>query len=207
MKEPDPRSAAAAALRRLGHAFVSHDLDDTQLARIESLAAELAEMAEAAPVRVRRIERLNWAAFQGPDQEGALLSHFPDCIVCGRHNPMGIGMAARREGFEAVTTVRLGAAFEGAPSRAHGGVVSAIFDDTMGYVINLLRRPAYTARLSVSYLAPTPMGVDIEFRARIRAEEGRKLFLEAEADHDGSRIATAEAILITIPLERMGLPS
>lgn len=207
MDELDSRASAAAALRRLGHAFVSHDLDEQELARIEAAADELAATAIAAPARVRPIEHLKWAAFQVPERDGALLSHFRDCIVSGRDNPMGIGIVARREGLEAVTTVRLGAAFEGAPGRAHGGVVSAIFDDTMGYVINMLGRPAYTAWLTVTYLAPTPMGVDIEFRARVRSEEGRKLFLEAEADHNGARIATAEALFIAIPPERLGLPT
>ena len=59
---------------------------------------------------------------------------FPDCVVSGMANPMGIGARLWREGEEAVCQVTLGPAFEGAPGRAHGGVVAALIDETMGLV-------------------------------------------------------------------------
>ena len=47
---------------------------------------------------------------------------------------------------EAVARVRLGHAFEGAPGRAHGGIVASIFDDVMGIVLTIHSTPAFTAR-------------------------------------------------------------
>lgn len=54
------------------------------------------------------------------------------------------------------------------PARAHGGIVAAVFDDTMGFVLSMQGTPAFTGRLTDSYLAPTPVGEELEFRARLR---------------------------------------
>ncbi|HEV7864680.1 MAG TPA: PaaI family thioesterase, partial [Acidimicrobiia bacterium] len=95
---------------------------------------------------------------------------------------------------------------EGAPGRAHGGVVAAIFDDVMGIVLTIHSSPAFTARLTVSYLAPVPVGVELEFRARQTWREESKLFIAAEATHEGNVIAEAEGLFIALPPERFGLP-
>ena len=99
----------------------------------------------------------------------------------------------------------LGPAFEGAPNRAHGGVVAAVFDDLMGFVLTIHESPAYTAELTVRYRRPTPVGEEIEFRARLAGRKGRRLHIEAEAtDATGTKIATAEGLFITIPREGFG---
>jgi acyl-coenzyme A thioesterase PaaI-like protein len=119
---------------------------------------------------------------------------------------MGVAATFRREGDDAVARVTLGAAFEGAPKRAHGGIVAALFDDAMGMVLRIVATPAYTGELTVRYLAPTPVGVELEVRARLVRREGRKLWIESEATADGTRVATASGLFITIPPERFGLP-
>jgi acyl-coenzyme A thioesterase PaaI-like protein len=118
---------------------------------------------------------------------------------------MGVAIKVHREGAEAVAKVTLGPAFEGAPGRAHGGVVAAIFDDAMGFVLSMERTPAYTGRLTVSYLAPTPVGEELEFRARLRDRTGRKLFIDGTAYHGSARVAEAEGLFIVIPPERFGI--
>jgi acyl-coenzyme A thioesterase PaaI-like protein len=116
---------------------------------------------------------------------------------------MGTAIAVRREGDDAVAEVVLGAAFEGAPGRAHGGVVAAIFDDVMGYQLSILKVPAFTGRIEITYRAPTPIEVPLVFRARVDAREERKLHMSASAYADGGMlIAEATATFIIIPLER-----
>lgn len=202
----DARLAAAAALRRLGHAMVGHQVDDALFERIAQRIAEILPDIEAGAPRVRDIEHLKRSVFGLRPAEGGTIDHFPDCIVSGGANPMGIAMTVHREGDDAVARVALGHAFEGAPQRAHGGVVAAIFDDTLGFVLHIHGIPAYTGRLTVSYLAPTPVGVDIEFRARLVGRERRKLFIAGEAYHGATRIAEAEGLFVAIPPERLGLP-
>ncbi|MDA8294218.1 MAG: PaaI family thioesterase [Actinomycetota bacterium] len=191
------RLAAATSLRRLGHAVVAHEAPDALLERVAVTADRLLVDVEAAPPRERPVGSMS-RRFEAAPADGAVLDHFPDCVVSGHANPLGIAIDVRREGDDAVARVVLGAAFEGAPGRAHGGVVAAIFDDTLGFVLDIVDVPAYTGRLSVSYLAPTPVHEEIEFRARLRHREGRKLLLESEATVAGVRIAEAEGLFVAI---------
>ena len=197
------RLEAAAALRRLGHAFVGHEVDDDVLEQVTELVGKVLPRVEAGAPRSRPADAMKQRMFDDPPGDGETMEHFPDCVVSGDANPMGIAIHVHREAGDAVVTVALGSAFEGAPARAHGGIVAAIFDDAMGFVLSMERTPAYTGRLSVSYLAPTPIQVPLEFRCRLREREGRKLFIEGEAYHDGSRIAEAEGLFIAIPPERL----
>jgi acyl-coenzyme A thioesterase PaaI-like protein len=134
------------------------------------------------------------------------MSHFPECFVSGAANPMGVAIQVRREGEEAVADLTLGAAFEGAPQRAHGGIIAAVFDDIMGYVLSLLRTPAYTGRLTVNYRAPVQMGVELTARARLVERTGRKLRMTSELTHEGIVVGDAEGLFVAIPPERFAIP-
>lgn len=206
IKVSDARVEAAEALRRLGNALVGHHVDDDYLHEMAKTADAMLTEVIHGERRTRPIDdmkRYVWGIHPGA---GKRVDHFPDCVVSGAANPMGLGMSIWRDDEEAVARVRLGHAFEGAPGRAHGGVVAAIFDDVMGIVLTIHSSPAFTARLTVSYLAPVPVGVELEFRARQTWREGRKLFIAAEATHEGNVIAEAEGMFIALPPERFGLP-
>jgi acyl-coenzyme A thioesterase PaaI-like protein len=206
MQVSQARIEAAEALRRLGNALVGHHVDDDYLLEMAKMADGMLTEVISGERRIRNVDdmkRYVWGLHPG---EGARVDHFPDCVVSGTANPMGLGMTIWRDGEEAVARVRLGHAFEGAPGRAHGGVVAAIFDDVMGIVLTIQSTPAFTARLTVSYLAPVPIGVELEFRARQTWREDGKLFIAAEATHDGAVLAEAEGLFIALPPERFGLP-
>src|SRR5205807_10670799 len=142
--------------------------------------------------------------FEAP-AEGAPIGTFPDCVVSGEANPMGIDARFYRDGREAVCRLVFGPAFEGAPNRVHGGVVAAVFDDLMGFVLTIHESPAYTAELTVRYRRPTPVGEEIEFRARLVSRRGRRLHIQAEAtDSEAAKIATADGLFITIPRTGFG---
>lgn len=198
------RIACATALRELGHAIVGHAVDDAVLDRVRGFVDDVLPAFDGAPPRSRPVDDMKRRLFDVAPQDGESLEHYPDCIVSGPANPMGIALSCHRAGDDAVASVRFGAAFEGAPGRAHGGMVAAVFDDVMGFVLSMLSTPAYTGRLTVSYLAPTPLGVDLEFRARLRERDGRKLWIDGEAIADGVRFAEADGLFIAIPLEQFG---
>ena len=198
------RIECAGALRQLGHALVGHAVDDVVFDRVTEFVAGVLPEVERAEPRSRPVDDMKARLFGAVPEDGASLEHYPDCIVSGPANPMGIALECRREGDDAVATVSLGAAFEGAPGRAHGGIVAAVFDDVMGFVLSMVPTPAYTGRLSVGYLAPTPLEIELEFRARLRDRDGRKLWIEGEATADGGRFAEAEGLFIVVPVERFG---
>jgi len=207
--DADPRDRAAAAMRRLGHAVVGHDADPALLDRIAELADRTAATVEEGQPRSRPIDSIKRRLWEDAPADGAQMSHFPECVVSGTANPMGIAIQVRREGAQAVADFNLGSAFEGAPQRAHGGVVAAIFDDVMGYVLVLERTPAFTGRLTVHYRAPVPMGVDMSVRGWLESRSGRKLLMRAEMrladDPAHPVICEADGLFIAIPPERFGL--
>lgn len=199
----DARARAAAALRRFGHALHSREADVDLLERVAAAADAVTAQLEAEPLRHRDLGALMGQMWKDPVPDGAVVEHFEDCFVSGNWNPLGIGIAVHREGDEAVATVTLGPAYEGAPERSHGGIVAAIFDDVLGYLLRFLQQPAYTGELTVRYLAPTPIQQPLEFRARVERVEGRKIDAIGEAyalAEDGHRthVATGTARFIAI---------
>lgn len=206
---PAGRVEAADALRRLGHALVGHRADAGVVARITDFAIAVLPEVERAPRRTQA-ERFTGderflGAFLSPGSqpvlaEGESMDLFSDSVVSGSANPMGIALRIRREGDEAVARVTLGHAFQGAPGRAHGGIVSAIVDEVMGSVMPILGRVAFTRTLSITYLAPTPMGEEIEFRARLRGRDGRRLHIECEGTHAGARFVECEGLFVEVDL-------
>src|SRR3954451_6714239 len=192
MATAQTRSAAAASLRTLAHSFAAHDPDDDVLARVTESADALARQVDDAPVR----DRLALMR-RGFEQSGMGLG-FEDRAVGGGANPTSVEMDVRYDGDEIIADVVLGRAFEGAPGRAHGGIVAAAFDDVTGFVIAQIHEPAFTGELTVRYLAPVPVDAPLEIRARLDGRERRKLFLSGEVRADGQVIATCRAIYITV---------
>jgi len=202
MATEEARVAAAAGLRTLIHAFAARDPQDDVLAEIAETATRLARRVEEAPVRDR-------LALMANRPDGSVLGGrgFEDRAVGGSANPTGIELVVRFDDDEVVADVVLRRAFEGAPGRAHGGVVAAAFDDVTGFVIGSIQEPAFTGELTVRYLAPVPVDEKLEMRARLDGRERRKLFISAEARAGDAVVATCRAIYITVdPARFAGAP-
>jgi acyl-coenzyme A thioesterase PaaI-like protein len=196
------RLEAAAAIRRFGHSIVAHEVSDDLFAQITTEVQRLSAAVEAGPDRTRAPLDMVHAVFVVPPPDGRGRTNFPDDIVTGKANPLGIAADITRDGDVAVLRTTLGPAFEGAPGRAHGGVVAALIDEIMGFVLSIHATPAYTGRLTVTYRAPTPLGVELEMRARLQSREGRKLHIEADARHGTTLIAQGEGLFIAVDPER-----
>jgi acyl-coenzyme A thioesterase PaaI-like protein len=196
------RLSAAAALRRLGHALVAHEIDDDVFSRITTEVEGLLGEIDKSPARRRPTLEMKRDVFAQAPPDGGSRSHFPDCIVTGAANPMGMAAQTTRAVDDGVLRTTLGAAFEGAPSRAHGGAIAALFDEVMGFVLAIHCTPAYTGRLTVDYRAPAPLLAELEFRARLRSRYGRKLTMQGEARHGEVLIAEAEGIFVAVNPER-----
>jgi len=202
MGTEEKRFAAAEAMRDLNHAFTAHDADDALLDAVSDTAARLTHALARTPRRDRM-------ALMRQRAEGSLMGGlgFEDRAVAGRANPTSVDIDVRYEDHEVVAGVVLRRAFEGAPGRAHGGMVAAAFDDVTGFVIGQLQEPAFTGELTVRYLAPVPVEQRLEMRARLDGRERRKLFISADARVDNVVIATCRAIYITVdPTQFAGAP-
>jgi acyl-coenzyme A thioesterase PaaI-like protein len=193
---------AAAGLRALSHSFAAHDPGDGVLAEIAATATELTVRVEEAPARDR-------LALMRNRPKGSIMGGlgFEDRAVGGWSNPTSLEFEVRHDNDEVVADFVLRRAFEGAPGRAHGGIVAAAFDDVTGFVIGKLQEPAFTGELTVRYLAPVPVDEPLEIRARLDGRERRKLFISAEIRAGEAVVATCRAIYITVvPSRFAGAP-
>lgn len=211
MTDADPRVEAAAALRDLNHAFVGHDVDDDRLAAIAATAREATAALRAGPRRDRLAlmqaaiasARAADAIDAGEDPGVAFPASTPgsgyaDRAVAGVTNPTSIDLEVSYEGDEVVADIVLRRAFEGTPGRAHGGIVAAAFDDVTGFVIGMLREPAFTGELTVRFHAPVPVEQTLRIVARLDGRERRKLFISAKAHAGDELVASCRAIYITV---------
>jgi acyl-coenzyme A thioesterase PaaI-like protein len=194
------RIQAAALLRELGHDYVASTFNDEQLDELTSQLSMALDVVKKGEPRVRTFsgDRSGFAAMIPEGRQDEKHQLFLDSIVSGGANPMGLNAAVWREGDVAFMEVTLGRAFEGAPGRAHGGVIAALLDETMGVVHVLSEALAYTAQLDIKYIAPTPIGEPIIARAWLARREGRKLYIEASLHAGDVPLASAAALFIAI---------
>lgn len=92
-------------------------------------------------------------------------------------------------------TVVFGAAYEGAPGVAHGGITAAVFDHVLG---ELGDRPAMTGTLTVRYRRPQPLHRELQFTAWLERTDGRKRFGRAQLFDGEQLLAEAEAVFIVV---------
>ena len=205
------RTRMASALQRLGHALVGHRLDLALTGRVNDAAEAMAAEVTARPVRDRAAEMaanprfaalIDGSPREAVGLDGEPMELFRDSIVSGRTNPMGIGLEVRRDGEAVVATTVLGPAFEGAPGRAHGGVVAAILDETMGYVLPIIGELAYTANLNIDYVAPAPLHRELRITAALRDRADRKLWIEAHGESADGTFVRAEALFLAVDITR-----
>jgi acyl-coenzyme A thioesterase PaaI-like protein len=199
------RIEAGAALRDLIHTFAASDATDAQLEAVIA-AAQAQTAALATSPRRDRLALIRAATGEGiPLVNGG--AGYADRAVGGYANPTSLDMQLAYDGDEVVVRVVLRRAFEGAPGRAHGGIVAAAFDDVTGFVIGMLKVPSFTGELTVRYLAPFPVDEPVEIRARLESRERRKLNISAEARFGGDIVATCRAIYIAVDPQRFaGFP-
>lgn len=169
------RSAAAGALRRLAHAFVRHRTDADTLAEIAAWADAAADRLEAGSAAVPRPADYFARRYTDPrPPNGAEVMAFSDRAFSGPANPTAMHVDMRRHNEGVRARVTFGAAFESAPGRVHGGAVSAVVDDVLGYLMVCLGIAAYTARLEIDYRGGVPIDEPVTYVARETSREGRK---------------------------------
>jgi acyl-coenzyme A thioesterase PaaI-like protein len=188
-------------MRELGHEFVGRALSDEQLDIVRQGVASLLVELRTAPMRVREFSRdgdnnfaLTIPTFEQDDDRLV----FTDSFVSGAANPVGLAARLWRDGDVACMRVTLGRAFEGAPGRAHGGVVAALLDEVMGLVNVLHGAMAFTAQLDITYHAATPLGESIVARAWLERRVERKHYVQASLHANDELIVSAKALFITI---------
>lgn len=137
---------------------------------------------------------------------------FSHCYGCGRLNAHGLHVKTRWEGDETVARFVPEAYHMALPGYVYGGLIASLIDcHAMGTAaaaneradgreIGAAEAPRFvTASLRVDFLKPTPLGPELEIRARVRERSDRKVIVEATVSADGVVTARGEAVAVRMP--------
>jgi acyl-coenzyme A thioesterase PaaI-like protein len=84
----------------------------------------------------------------------------------------------------------------------HGGLVAAVLDEATGLLATHFRFPSVTARLTVRYRRPVPIGVELGVRAAVATENRRRIGVSGTLLRpDDAVLADAQAAYLHVPLE------
>lgn len=117
------------------------------------------------------------------------------CFVCGESNPNGL---KAKFTVDEVGKVRLETVidhrFEGYGGHVHGGVLTALLDETAVWaVIHSLSRMCTTIQLTVTFRQPVPGGSRVVVVGETAGRKGRFHLARSEMrDPEGRLLATAE---------------
>ena len=117
------------------------------------------------------------------DGEKEYLPHSSGCFLCGDENPCGVRTRFYVEGDAVCSRIQLPRHVNGYKNVAHGGVLAALLDESMGWAATVFggsHRMYLTGELTVKYLAPVPIGDPIEIRSRLVEDAGRIAYSEGE---------------------------
>jgi len=99
------------------------------------------------------------------------------CFVCGESNPAGVHVRFYEQEDGSVLARFTGQEHhQGYPSRMHGGVITAVLDETIGRAIMIRHGEAVwgvTGELQIRFRKPAPLGVELTAVGRITSENSR----------------------------------
>jgi uncharacterized protein (TIGR00369 family) len=127
------------------------------------------------------------------------------CLVCGVENGGGLqGRFFVLENGELAGVFRPREEHQSYPGRLHGGVVSAILDETIGRAINVADTQTWgvTVEFTVRFRQPVPMDREVKAVGRI-TRDSRRIF-EGTGEivlEDGTIAAEAQGKYLKLPIE------
>lgn len=129
------------------------------------------------------------------------------CMVCGRENDASLkARFLELEDGELLGVFSPLESHQSYPGRLHGGISSAILDETIGRAINIREPDAWgvTVELSLKYRKPVPLDDEIHAVARI-TKDSRRIF-EGSGEivlADGTVAVEATGRYMKIPIDRI----
>jgi len=129
------------------------------------------------------------------------------CMVCGIENPAGLGARFfELETGELLGVFAPGEHHQGYPGRLHGGIASALLDETIGRAISLTDPGAWgvTIQLAVRFRKPVPLDQEVRALSRITNDSGRRFEGTGEIVlEDGTVAAEATGTYLKLPIGKI----
>ncbi|OGS50360.1 MAG: thioesterase [Euryarchaeota archaeon RBG_16_68_12] len=146
----------------------------------------------------------------------AFQDYYPDesahCYGCGRLNEHGLHIHSFWDGEESVARFTPREYHIALPGFVNGGVLASLIDchgtgtaaaaayRTEGRTMDTLPPHRFvTAALRVDYVKPTPLGVELEVRGRVREVKGRKVVVEETVSAGGVITVRGEVVAVEVP--------
>ncbi len=126
------------------------------------------------------------------------------CFACGQLNTHGLHLVLHVAGDTCWTELSLRPDFQGWEGIAHGGIIATVLDEVMAWALASADAWGYTAKMSIEYRRPLPIGARIRGEGRI-VERRRRLLTTSGRLLDvatGAVYATAEGLYVAAPAER-----
>ncbi len=93
------------------------------------------------------------------------------CFVCGVENPHSLKVKVEQDGENRVKAEFVADdRYRGWSNYLHGGILSLIFDEMLGWLSRYMGYDAMTARLEVRYRNPVPLGSRLRFSGMLEKE-------------------------------------
>ena len=136
---------------------------------------------------------------------------FSHCYGCGRSNPRGHHLKSYWDGDETIARFTVRPEFSGGvPDHVYGGMVASLLDchgtaSAAAFAYRAAGREMgdggefmrfVTASLKVDFLSPTPIGVELVIRGRLRGIDGRKVQVALSLDARGRTCAAADMLAV-----------
>jgi acyl-coenzyme A thioesterase PaaI-like protein len=148
--------------------------------------------------------------------QNAFQDFYPDelsyCYGCGRLNDQGLKLKSYWDGEETVAIFNPRSYHIAIPGYVYGGLIASIIDC---HGTGTAAAAAYraegremgteppvrfvTASLHVEYIRPTPLGVPLEVRGKIKEIKDRKVVVSATVSAGGETCARGEVIAVKMP--------
>lgn len=149
-------------------------------------------------------------------EEKAFQEYYADdvshCYGCGRLNPEGLHIKSYWDGEESVARFTPHPYHIAAPGFVYGGVIASLVDchgtgtaaaatyRHQGRAMDTEPKLRFvTASLKVDYLLPTPLGVELEARGKVKNVGDRRVTVDVEVMADGKVCARGEVVAVRMP--------
>jgi len=146
----------------------------------------------------------------------AFQEYYPDdlahCYGCGRLNEHGHQIKSYWDGEESICTFLPKPYHMAIPGYVYGGLIASLIDcHSTGTAAAAAYRAEgramdtepplryLTGSLHVDFLRPTPLGVPLEIRGKVKEIKGRKVVVEATVLAEGEVCAKGQVVAVQLP--------
>ncbi|HLH30846.1 MAG TPA: PaaI family thioesterase [Terriglobia bacterium] len=141
---------------------------------------------------------------------------FAHCFGCGRSNSSGHQLKSFVDGEQVVAHFTPGPQHISVPGFVYGGLLASLVDChamataaaadlvAAGWPADSPAPRYVTGALRVDYLKPTPLGVELEIRGRVKEQSEKKKVVELSVSAGGAVTVRGEAVAVRIPKSMQG---